>query len=43
MGRNAGKITAMKTATRILAFGFGLGFALAASAAKSPVWIVLGR
>ena len=42
MGRNAGKITAMRTAPRTLALCFGLALALAASAAESPVWIVLG-
>lgn len=42
MCRNAARIKAMRTATRILTLGFGLALGLAASAAESPIWIVLG-
>lgn len=42
MCRNAAKIKAMRTATRILTLGYGLALALTASAVESPVWIVLG-
>ena len=42
MFRNAGRITAMRTATRISTLCLGWALALAASAAESPIWIVLG-
>ena len=42
MFRNAARIAAMRTATRILTLGYGLALALAASAVESPVWVVLG-
>jgi len=42
MCRNAAKIKAMRTAMRILTLASGLALALAASAAESPIWIVLG-
>ena len=42
MCRNAAKITAMRTATQVLTLGFGWALALAASAAESTFWIVLG-
>ena len=42
MCRNAARIIAMRTAARILTCGFGWALALVASAAESPVWIVLG-
>ena len=42
MCRNAARIAAMRTATRTLTLGFGLALGLAASAAESPIWIVLG-
>ena len=40
--RDAARIKAMRTATRILTLGYGLALALAASAAESPIWVVLG-